>query len=278
MISGLLQIFSNYTRSLEILYLLNDLKESVRLDANEVELKKIRDFCDKENLFLEISDFKVLKIRDEGKGSYANIVKRVPINDSGLYHIYISKNKNKANFLRLVENKNDDEAIGKLLGYPKCCINFFMENKEKQQKLQNDYVLPALENSDGFTFPFYANYAIRYFDTTLLSHFPHSFSCKESIKIAINNLDCIKKYSEEISRKFKNELKSPVLYTEKDGIFIFRGYKLKNNVLEFENILSTTKNELFDLLNQNKKIEIINKNEVKIKDRILENIGFMTFT
>ena len=83
MISNLLKIFSNYTRSLEILYLLNDIKKLVRLDANEVELKNIKEFCNKENLNLSVSDFKVIKKEDEGKRSYANTVKKVPIKYSG---------------------------------------------------------------------------------------------------------------------------------------------------------------------------------------------------
>ncbi|MDP6599994.1 MAG: DUF483 domain-containing protein, partial [Candidatus Woesearchaeota archaeon] len=183
MIDKLFKIFSNHTRSLEILYLLEDIKKAVRLDANDIELKQIRKFCNKENLHLEVSDFKVVKVIDKGKGAYANIVKKVPINylEPGLYHIYISKDADKAKFLKLLENRNDDKAIGELLGYPKCCVDFFMENREKQQKIQNDYILPALDNSQGFKFPFYTNYAIRYFDITLLSHFPHSFYCEESI-------------------------------------------------------------------------------------------------
>jgi len=259
MIDKLFKIFSNHTRSLEILYLLEDIKKAVRLDANDIELKQIRKFCNKENLHLEVSDFKVVKVIDKGKGAYANIVKKVPINylEPGLYHIYISKDADKAKFLKLLENKNDDKAIGELLGYPKCCVDFFMENMEKQQKIQNDYILPALDNSQGFKFPFYTNYAIRYFDITLLSHFPHSFYCEESINIAKKNLECIEKYSKELANKFETMLQGPVLYTENNGVFSFRDYRLNNNILKFNNVLSTENNELLKLLNENKEIEII---------------------
>ena len=108
MINNLLKIFSNYTRSLDILYLLNDLKKTVRLDANEIELEKINSFCGKENLHIDISDFKVLKVEDKGKGGFSNIVKKVPLDfpDDGLYHIYISKNRERSKFLKLLENKN----------------------------------------------------------------------------------------------------------------------------------------------------------------------------
>ena len=280
MMDKLLKIFSNNTRSLEILYLLNGIKKAVRLDANEDELIKIKDFCSKNNFFLETSDFKVIKIADQGKGNYANTVKRVPINNAnpGLYHLYISKDKNKSKFLKLMENKNDDRAAGELLGYPKCCVEFFIANKEKQEKIQNDYILPALNNSEGFEFPFYTNHAMRYFDVTLLSHFPHDFNCKESINIAKENLKTIKNYSAELANKFENMLKSPVLYTESNGIFAFKNYKLQNNILEYNEIMPTVDNELFNQLKQNKKIEIINKNKVKIGNKILDDIGFMAFT
>jgi len=280
MIDKLLPIFTNYTRSLEILYLLDDIKKTVRLDANDIELVKIKDFCNKENLTLEVSDFKVLKVEDKGKGGYANIVKKVPLNfpEPGLYHIYISKDGNRSKFLKLLEEQNDDDAIGKVLGYPQCCIDFFMENKEKQQKIQNDYILPALNNSQGFEFPFYTNHAIRYFDITLLSHFPHSFNCEESIKIAKNHLQCIKNHSKEIANKFETMLKNPILYTENNGIFIFKDCKLNNNLLEFNEIKSTIKNnDIFNDLNNNKKIEIVNKNKIKINEKVIENVGFMLF-
>jgi len=280
MIDKLLKIFGNNTRSLEILYLLNDIKKIARLDANEIEIGKIKEFCNMENLCLEISDFKVIKIADKGKGKYANIVKKVPMNYPryGLYHIYISKDKNKSKFLKFLENKNDDSAIGELLGYPQCCVDFFMGNKENQQKIQNDYILPALNNSEGFEFPFYNNYAIRYFDITLLSHFPHNFNCKESIKIAKNNLQCINKYSETLADKFETMLKSAVLYTENNGVFMLRDYQLSNNTLKFNKTMSTINNELNDKLNKNKKIEVIDKNKIRLNNKIMDNIGFMVFT
>jgi len=280
MIGKLLEIFSNYTRSLEILYLLEDIKKAVRLDANEVELKNIKEFCEINDLCLEISDFKIIKITDEGKGKFSNKSKVVSLNypGQGVYHLYISKDKNIAKMLKLMEKKNDDNAIGEILGYPKCCIDFFANNKEAQLKLQNDYILPALKNSRNFEFSFYLNYAIRYFDVTLLSHFPHSFDCKHSIKIAKRNLECIKKHSDGVAKKFENTLKSAVLYTENQGVFMLKDCNLNNDILEFKDVLSTVKNDLFNMLDKNKAIKIINKNKIEIAGKTLEDIGFFIFT
>jgi hypothetical protein len=279
MVEKLLKTFGNHTRSLEILYLMEDVKGIVRLDADEVELGKIKAFCNENDLTLEISDFKVAKVIDKGKGGYANIVKKVPLNypGNGLYHVYISKDTSKSKFLKLLENKNDDNAVGELLGYPKCCVEFFIANKEKQRKLQNDYILPALDNSDGFKFPFYNNHAVRYFDITLLSHFPHSFECEESIKIAKNNLEVIKKYSKELADKFVVMLKSAVLYTENDGVFVFKNHKLNDNILTFNGIKSTINNNLFNDLNNNKKLGIVDKNKIELNGKLIENVGLMVF-
>ena len=148
----------------------------------------------------------------------------------------------------------------------------------KQQKIQNDYILPALNSFEGFKFPFYTNYAIRYFDITLLSHFPHNFNCKESINSAKNNLQCVKKYSNENANKFVTMLKGPVLYTENNGIFMFNDYKLNDNILKFGEVKSTVNNNFSDLLNKNKRIEIVDKNKIKINDKIIEDVGFMLFT
>ncbi len=280
MIEELRKTFGNYTRSLEILYLINDIKKAARLDASEIELEKIRQFCNKEKLYLNISDFKVIKISDEGKGKYANTAKRAPLNYpvEGLHHVYISKDKTVSKFLKLLENKNDDGAVGKVLGYPKCCVDFFVKNNEKQKSAQNDYILPALGNSEGFEFPFYANYAARYFDVALLSHFPHSFHCGESIKIAKKNLECIRKHSKGLAVKFEDALKSAVLYTENNGVFMLRDYKLKDSSLQFKEIKSTINNELSNLLNKTKRIEVINKNKIKIDDKIMEDAGLMLFS
>ena len=278
MIKNLLEIFSNNSRALEVLYLLDGIKKAVRLDASDLELMKIRNFCNKNKLYLEISDFKVVKIPDIGKGGYANRSNRVPISDpNGLHHIYISKDENKAKFLKFLEHKKDDKAIGEILGYPNCCIEFFMQNKEKQQKMQNDFILPALENSSGFEFLFYTNYAARYFDAVLISHFPHDFNCKETIEIAKKNLNCIKSHSEELAIRLENILKSSILYTEDDGIFVFEDFSFNNSILQYKKIKSTISNNLFELLNKNKKLEVINKNTIKIENKIIENAGFMIF-
>ena len=111
-----------------------------------------------------------------------------------------------------------------------------------------------------------------------LSYIGTFFPKEESIKIAKRNLECIKKYSEELANRFVAMLKCPVLYTEKNGIFLFENYQFKNNILQFNGVKSTINNELLSLLNKNKKIEIIDKNKIKVNGEIIEGVGFMLFS
>ena len=111
----------------------------------------------------------------------------------------------------------------------------------------------------------------------MLSHFPHSFNCKESIKIAKINLECIKNDSIDLATIFETMLKGPVLYTEKDGIFLFKNHRFNKGILGFDNVISTASSELLTILNNNKTIGIIDKNKIKLDNKIIEDVGFMVF-
>ncbi len=190
MIPNLIQIFGTKTKALEILYLLEDIKPSVRQGFYSSELFAVQKFCKENNLFLEISPYKIV-ILDAENGEYSNKGIKADISDprDGMLFVYISKEKEKAEQAKRLEIHNSYKILGEVLGYPKCCVNFFMRNQSKQSKLDNDYVLPALKNSKGNNFPFYNNVIKRDHDIILLSHFPCSFNCEESIKIGKQNVD-----------------------------------------------------------------------------------------
>ncbi len=75
----------------------------------------------------------------------------------------------------------------------------------------------------------------------------------------------------------KANLSVQYLYTEHDGIFALEDYNLKNNSLEYKQILGTVNNQLLGTLRKNNKMEVVSKNEIKIGEEVLEDIGFMTF-
>ena len=276
MLQQLLKHFNSIIKSLDILYVLKSSKPCSRIMVHEDNLDNTIKFLKDNNLNTSISDFKVIKLNLQSE-FYSDKSIKADKDDSkkGYFLLYLSKdNPEKA---KQAENQNNHTELGKELGYPSCCSKFFNENFDIESKRFNDYTLAALKNSKGHKFPFHTNITARHFDTNLLSHFPCNLNCEESIKIGKQNLNLIKNHSSELADKFEKTLKNPVLYTEKDGIFIFKNNNINNNIISYNEVESTIDNDLFKFLKMNKKIEIIDKNSIKIGDNAMENIGFMLF-
>ena len=277
MIPQLQQIFHSITKSLEVLYVIEGAKPCVRILVYEDELENIKKFLLDEEIFFQISDFKVLK-QNLHSESYSDksikIQKNAP--QKGHFFVYISGNKGTAEKAKAAEEKNNHLELGLTLGYPKCCCEFFAKNFDDKN---TDLTLKSLNNSDGFEFSFYNNIAARHFDITLLSHFPHSYECKPSIEIAKNNLKIIHKHSKELAEMFSVVLKSAVIYTLDEGIFLLRKYEKIDDGIIYGDVVSTTKSKLYFLVSSNNKLKIADKNNFFVNDVGIsgENFGLMMF-
>ncbi|MEK6943744.1 MAG: hypothetical protein AABX00_06810 [Nanoarchaeota archaeon] len=277
MIQELQKIFHSITKSLEILYVLEDAKPCARILVFEDEKDKTELFLKINSLHVVFSDFKVLK-QNTGSEFYSDKSVKIPKDDSrkGYFIAYVSANKDICEKAKKAEEKNNHKLLGKVLGYPECCCEFF-ENHFNEKN--TDLTLSALENSDGIEFPFYLNIAARHFDISLLSHFPHSLDCKPSIDIAKNNLKIIKKNSEQVSELFSKVLHCAVVYTKDEGIFLFRRFEKKENELIYGDVLDTQKSKLYYLLASNSTLEIIDKHSFVVAGEQIsgKNYGIMIF-
>jgi hypothetical protein len=163
-------IFGSKAKAREVELLLRDLKPVVRQGFYPSELEKIKEFCQKNNLFLEVSPYKVIM---EGEG-YSDKGKKVSKDDpKGMFFVYISKNQEKALLANLYETRGDHYNLGLALGYPECCVKFYCEEFEKGN------VAPELESYNPLI-----DFRKRKDDACVISHFPCSPDCKESVKLA----------------------------------------------------------------------------------------------
>ena len=278
MIPKLQQIFRSITKSLEVLYVLEGAKPCARILVFEDELKNVVEFLDNNKLKYSISDFKVLK-QNIQSDFYSDKSFKIDKNDSrkGHFFIYVSKNKESIEKAKTAEANDDHLELGLILGYPKCCCDFFQKNFDEKN---TDLTLKSLKNSNGFEFSFYNNIAARHFDVSLLSHFPHSFHCKPSMQIAKNNLAIIRKYSKQLSEMFSNILKSAVIYTMDEGIILLRRYEKKNNEIIYSDVINTAKSKLYFLVSSNNILRIVDKNNFFVNDVGIsgQNFGLMIFT
>lgn len=277
MIHELQQTFHSIIKSLEVLYVIEGAKPCTRILVFEEELGKAINFFNAKNLKTSISDFKVLKLTIQTE-FYSDKSIKIPKDDArkGYFFVYLSKYAETAEKARLAEEKNDHSKLGLLLGYPKCCCDFF---EKKFNEKNTDLTLEVLENSNGFKFPFYSNIAARHFDVALLSHFPHSFDCEHSIKIAKENLGIISSNSRQLSELFAGILQRLVVYTLEEGVFLLRAYEMPGNDYVYDDILTTTKSKLNYLLSSNKKLKMIGKNSFTVNDAVIQGkkYGIMAF-
>ena len=277
MIQQLQQIFHSIIKSLEVLYVIEDAKPCARILVFEDELGKVIGFFDENKLNYSISDFKVLKQAMQSD-FYSDKSTKIPKEDprKGHFLAYVSKSKDTACKAKLAEKENGHFSLGHILGYPKCCCDFFEKNFGGKN---TDLTLKTLKYSSGLEFPFYNNIAARHFDVSLLSHFPHSFECGHSMEIAKNNLKAIEKHSKQLAVMLSGILQGAVVYTLEEGIFLLRNYEKNDDGLIYSNILSTAKSKLYFLLNSNNRLKIINKNNFVVNDITIkgDNFGIMVF-
>jgi hypothetical protein len=113
----------------------------------------------------------------------------------------------------------------------------------------------------------------------LLSHFPCSFNCKESIKVAEENLKLLEKLSPELGEISAGMLKGVVIYTEKKGIFLLRGARVEGDDVNYDGVMASVNNDIYQALKLSEKIKILDKNSINTGQSELKgsDIGVLVF-
>ncbi len=195
MIHKLSLIFGSKSKAQEILLLIQDTKKVVRQGFYENELLRVEKFCEDNNLTLVKSKFKVL-LADEQ--AYSNKGIRVPETDKrqGMHFVYISKDDQQAWLASYFELMSNDADLGQILGYPACCVDFFTRRfSENNPNLQ-------LEPTNAFT-----NLTKRDQDHVVISHFPCSSDCQESIDLGKKYVDILIQFDKDRAEELLKELR-----------------------------------------------------------------------
>jgi len=106
----------------------------------------------------------------------------------------VSKKKNKYYAEKFIEYSKETEPnhyeIGKLLGYPECCLKFFDETWDKvsidpiyEAALNTQNCVVTDNNAVEVECSPYTNNMLRYFGIRIIPHLTHSFDCKRSIRM-----------------------------------------------------------------------------------------------
>lgn len=263
------KLYPDYLSCLQLIYLCEDLKPMVRLSLPFGRFLTYRKFCEINDLYYKISDFKVVNKKERGKGRVLNTSIGVSGNSiRGKRYIYISKNKD---FIEKDFSAISDYEFGRMLGYPDCCRKYYDDNLRLASKCQMDFIPMAIHKNEPI--PFYLNYSIRYFDVAIINHFPCSLGCPDSIDIGKRNFAFLLDKYPKIADRFKKQLCSVVIYTGSNGIFYINEYKKHESLfgrrITFTKIFYTKKSSLCKELIKKKAFDIIDYKAIKVGDKVI---------
>lgn len=112
--------------------------------------------------------------------------------------------------------KSDNHAIGELLGFPDCCIDFF--EKQWVQNQLVDTTWPMYQNTND-TISYRSNILLRWLGIRLVPHLPCSFDCKQTNSRARAFEDFFETIGyDDALRDIKNLLNMPMEWSAKHGI------------------------------------------------------------
>lgn len=245
----------DYYNFLALITVLSGKRKICRMVISEEKAKRIIPYLKRRNLYWEIlprSKTKDAFTFEGGKNKYKCSQEDLEVNKENNLYFYVSRELNKIKELKNSEINGNPVENGKLLGYPKCCIEKYdlriKEGKISDLKIINDLIDKKEERA---YFPFYTN--CNSYGRTLIPHFPCSYDCQESIKMAKENLETIENIDKKLKEKIIFYLTRPMFISE-DFLINFKLKKIEfqKNYSKEEFAADGIKTESVLLINQNK--------------------------
>jgi len=122
------------------------------------------------------------------------------------------KTKKDGEIFKKANQKHDHKIIGRMLGYPECCIKYFIKNFPVNYD-------PIWVNLEGKVrgYP-ECNGMLRYFGPKIIPHYSCSPTCKASRKIGRTWLKIMKEIDKDLTKEMYNLLAGPITWNSYHGV------------------------------------------------------------
>jgi hypothetical protein len=259
------QFGGNITR--EILLAAAGVKLS-RTCLSDSKLELLRAIAQRHNISISASSERYIHRGDVGKGGSSNSVERIaePDEADGLRNVYIAADPMLAMTGQMLEEAGDEDNFGILLGIPECCRNAYSRLSAIASSKQNDFVLLTLDNTGGpMPYDPWVNYPANYFGPGLISFFPCSFRCERAAFAARSTFEMLSACDETWARSFVKLQQTNILYTEYDGLHLFRR-PLVGGWIEYSHLdyTFTESSRVSNLIASGSRLEVLSKHKVLI--------------
>jgi hypothetical protein len=124
----------------------------------------------------------------------------------------LTKTQKDAEIFKKADEKGDHKTIGKMLGYPECCIDYFIH----VFPINYDPIWVNLEGEvEGFP---EANQMLRYFGPRITSHLSCSPTCKATKEIGEVWFKIMEELDEKLAKEMYELLRGPIVWNSYHGV------------------------------------------------------------
>lgn len=205
----------------DLLGVITGLKPSARCVIKENETDPFINFCQKYNLRYTFSDYRYNLLQNQvlAKNKLSNIL-----------IIYIAKSLKLCNKLKYYDEK-DEIITGRLLGYPDCCIDFYLDLVKNKNRQDVDFVRESYANTHK-KMDFRLNNLREWcrgiqIDFSLIDFFPCSYNCKNALKYASKLFRYMETIDKRLANNIKKQLTKPIIYYDNKSAKQISGDSLK---------------------------------------------------
>lgn len=245
---------------------------------SDAKLEFLRAMAGQHGFRVLASHERYIRRPDEGKGGFSNRVRRLvgPEEASGLRRVYVASDPSLAEAGKLLEEAGDDQLFGMLLAIPPCCREAYARFAPVAKTKQWDLIPLVLDNTPGgMPYDPWLNYVANYFGRALLSFFPCSFQCPAARVVARNTYAMLAHCDLAWGRSFLDLQHTNILYTEYQGLHLFRRPLLSGSI-EYgpQDFDSTEPTHVTAIIGRGDRLEVRGQHQVDIY-RGVERIGVL---
>jgi hypothetical protein len=201
-----------------------------RIHVNRKELDDLDVLARTVGFGIEIAGYKIIPARQRSRGGWSDRVNSFkPLNSSGgLFTAYLGKDLDSIRGARRAEESRMDDALGRMLGIPRCCRKHYSLHIAPLLTHRGDLLWGILERCRQSPRCFArANFLPQYFERGFITHFPCSFECQRTRALSSVRLSAL----ELISRSFAAKIKAPhswsYIVLRDNGIATFRTSRIR---------------------------------------------------
>lgn len=201
-----LGLMGDLFRQAEYQMVKNGFRKAAIINLNPDNLQQFLDEVNKDSLL-----FTPLK-KIAASASYSSIVKLPEPNQPFVWSGCITKTLEDAQKFKEADQKNDHKLIGKMLGYPDCCINYFI------QTFPIDPV-PIWIGLEGKVSGFpECNGMLRYFGPKITAHLSCSPTCQKTKEIGKLWLKTMTEIDKNLTNELYDLLSGPMIWDSYHGV------------------------------------------------------------